>query len=68
MAENAFMEYLISGGFPEAQGLKQADRIPLLQGYVDTVILRRWGLDGVSPDNRALALIRGVAGSGLAFQ
>jgi predicted AAA+ superfamily ATPase len=40
MAENAFMEYLISGGFPEAQGLKQADRIPLLQGYVDTVILR----------------------------
>ena len=38
--ENAFMEYLVGGGFPEAQGLTQADRVPLLQGYVDTVILR----------------------------
>lgn len=38
--EKVFMEYLVCGGFPEAQGLRQADRVPLLQGYVDTVILR----------------------------
>ena len=36
----AFPAWLSAGGFPEAQGLTQADRVPLLQGYVDTVILR----------------------------
>ena len=38
--EKAFIDYLVCGGFPEAQGLTQADRVPLLQGYVDTVVLR----------------------------
>lgn len=38
--ENAFGQYLVSGGFPEAQGLLAADRRHLLQTYVDVVILR----------------------------
>ena len=38
--EKFFGEYLTTGGFPEAQGLAARDRLPLLQGYVDTVILR----------------------------
>lgn len=38
--ERLFSGYLIEGGFPEAQGLTAQDRLPLLQGYVDTVILR----------------------------
>lgn len=32
--------YLKTGGFPEAQGLEEADRIALLRGYVDSVLLR----------------------------
>jgi uncharacterized protein len=40
LLEKAFLAWLSGGGFPEAQGLTQADRVPLLQGYVDTVILR----------------------------
>lgn len=40
MMERSFTEYLKMGGFPEAQGLSQDDRVPLLQGYVDTLILR----------------------------
>jgi len=40
MLEAAFREYLIDGGFPEAQGVSEADRMLLLQGYVDAVILR----------------------------
>lgn len=40
MLESAFQEYLLQGGFPEAQGLVEIDRLMLLQSYVDTVILR----------------------------
>jgi len=35
-----FRESLEVGGFPEAQGLDASLRIPLLQGYVDTLIVR----------------------------
>lgn len=38
--ENLFGDFLMQGGFPEAQGLATEDRLPLLQGYVDSVILR----------------------------
>lgn len=38
--ENAFTNYLGTGGFPEAQGLEPRDRLSLLQGYVETVIFR----------------------------
>lgn len=38
--ENSFADYLLNGGFPEAQGLEMQGRVPLLQGYVDVVILR----------------------------
>lgn len=38
--EKRFGEYLVRGGFPEAQGLPAAVRIPLLQSYVDTVMFR----------------------------
>ncbi|MBX7207855.1 MAG: ATP-binding protein [Verrucomicrobiaceae bacterium] len=38
--EKLFGEFLLQGGFPEAQGLATEDRLPLLQGYVDSVILR----------------------------
>ncbi|MBM3493680.1 MAG: ATP-binding protein [Armatimonadetes bacterium] len=32
--------YLVAGGFPEAQGAPDADRVRLLRGYVDMVVLR----------------------------
>lgn len=38
--EMRFREFLVEGGFPEAQGLSPALRIELLQGYVDTVLFR----------------------------
>jgi hypothetical protein len=38
--EKRLGEYLVVGGFPEAQGLDVATRIALLQGYVDTVLFR----------------------------
>jgi len=38
--EKRFADFLVVGGFPEAQGLVAEDRLPLLQGYVDSVILR----------------------------
>jgi predicted AAA+ superfamily ATPase len=40
LLEKRLREYLEVGGFPEAQGLEASLRIPLLQGYVDTLILR----------------------------
>jgi len=40
LIEKRFREYLVDGGFPEAQGLPPATRIELLQGYVDTVLFR----------------------------
>lgn len=33
-------DYLVEGGFPEAQGLAPRDRARLLSGYVDVVVLR----------------------------
>jgi len=38
--DHAFADFLVTGGFPEAQGTNTTDRLMLLQGYVDTVILR----------------------------
>jgi hypothetical protein len=40
LIEKRFREYLSEGGFPEAQGLKATLRVELLQGYVDTLLLR----------------------------
>jgi uncharacterized protein len=40
LIERRFREFLVEGGFPEAQGLPPALRIELLQGYVDTVLFR----------------------------
>ena len=40
LVEKRFGEYLIEGGFPEAQGLTRALRVELLQGYVDAVLFR----------------------------
>jgi hypothetical protein len=40
LVEKRFREFLLEGGFPEAQGLSPALRLELLQGYVDTVIFR----------------------------
>jgi len=38
--ERAFLDYLLEGGFPEAQGIDARDRRPLLQSYVDVAVLR----------------------------
>ena len=38
--EKALREYLVGGGFPEAQGAQRRDRFELLRGYVDTALLR----------------------------
>ncbi len=38
--EARFRDYLIEGGFPEAQGLAGPVRVELLQGYVDVVLFR----------------------------
>ncbi len=40
LLEGALREYLVSGGFPEAQGLDTAHRFRLLSDYVDVAILR----------------------------
>lgn len=40
LVEKRFREFLVEGGFPEAQGLPAGLRIELLQGYVDTVLFR----------------------------
>ena len=40
LAEKRFGEFLVQGGFPEAQGLTRNLRVELLQGYVDTVLFR----------------------------
>ena len=40
LLEKRLGEYLVEGGFPEAQGLPKTLRIQLLQGYVDTVLFR----------------------------
>ena len=38
--EHQLLNYLLDGGFPEAQGLSISDRHLLLQGYVNTVLFR----------------------------
>ncbi len=38
--EQAFLEYLGAGGFPEVQGLDLASRFQLLRDYVDVAMLR----------------------------
>lgn len=38
--ERSFLDYLVAGGFPEAQGLDTATRYQLLRDYVDVAILR----------------------------
>ena len=52
LIENRFREYLVQGGFPEAQGLEHQLRVELLQGYVDTVLFRdvveRYGISQVA--------------------
>ncbi|MGH7151365.1 MAG: ATP-binding protein [Planctomycetota bacterium] len=52
LVERRFREFLVEGGFPEAQGLAPGLRIELLQGYVDTVIFRdvieRYGVSQVA--------------------
>ncbi|MBI4231093.1 MAG: ATP-binding protein [Planctomycetes bacterium] len=40
LVEKRFREFLVEGGFPEAQGLAPTPRIDLLQGYVDSVLFR----------------------------
>lgn len=40
LVEKRHREFLVEGGFPEAQGLTGTLRIELLQGYVDTVLFR----------------------------
>lgn len=38
--DHALRQYLVSGGFPEAQGLEPRTRAQLLRSYVDTTVLR----------------------------
>lgn len=38
--DQALVEYLQTGGFPEVQGIQARDRIPLIRGYVDLMVLR----------------------------
>jgi len=38
--ERAFLDYLATGGFPEAQGLDTTTRLRLLRDYVDVAMLR----------------------------
>lgn len=52
LIEKRFREFLVEGGFPEAQDAPTALRIELLQGYVDTVLFRdvveRYGVSQVA--------------------
>ncbi|MFM9092311.1 MAG: ATP-binding protein [Verrucomicrobiota bacterium] len=63
--EKRFAEFLLTGGFPEAQGLEDRDRLPLLQGYVDAVILRdiveRHGVTNVVALRRLTRQLLGAA-------
>ena len=38
--DHRLRRYLVEGGFPEAQGVEPQDRVALLTGYVDIVVLR----------------------------
>jgi predicted AAA+ superfamily ATPase len=68
LVEKRFHEYLLAGGFPEAQGLSPSLRIELLQGYVDTVLFRdvveRYGVSQVAALRRLVRqCLRNPAGS-----
>ncbi len=64
--ERAFLDYLASGGFPEAQGLSAGDRVNLLQGYVDACVFRdvveRHGVTNVVALRRLVRQLLGAAG------
>ncbi len=38
--DHGLREYLVTGGFPEAQDASERDRVSLLRAYVDVVVLR----------------------------
>lgn len=63
--EKQFAGFLTTGGFPEAQSLAAEDRLPLLQGYVDSVILRdvieRHGITNVIALRRLTRQLLGAA-------
>lgn len=40
LLRKAVKDYLVTGGFPEVQGLDQHLRIQILQGYMDSVLLK----------------------------
>jgi predicted AAA+ superfamily ATPase len=50
--ERRFLDFLVEGGFPEAQGVTPEWRVELLQGYVETVVFRdvveRYGVTQVA--------------------
>ncbi len=65
--ERSFNDYLDVGGFSEAQHLATADRIILLQSYVDTCIFRdvveRHGITNVVALRRLVRQLLGAAAS-----
>ena len=68
LVEKRFREFLVEGGFPEAQGLPAAVGVELLQGYVDTVLFRdvveRYGVSEVAALRwRVRQSLRNPAGS-----
>ncbi len=64
--ERAFLDYLQTGGFPEAQGLSDRDRLGLLQGYVDSAVFRdvveRHGITNVVALRQLVRQLLGAAG------
>jgi len=64
--ERSFGQYLRDGGFPEAQGRPERERLPLLQGYVDTTIYRdvveRHGVSNVVALRRLVRQLLGAPG------
>ncbi len=65
--ERAFLDYLTTGGFPEAQSLDTATRYTLLHDYVDVVMLRdiveRHGVTNITGLRWLVRQILGNAGS-----
>ncbi len=64
--DRAFQNFLKSGGFPEAQGLTERDRLGLLQGYVNTAVFRdvveRHGVTNVVALRRLVRHLLGAPG------
>jgi predicted AAA+ superfamily ATPase len=63
--ERALQDYIRCGGFPEAQGLTDRDRLGLLQGYVDAAVFRdvveRHGVRNVAALRRLVRQLLGAA-------